>query len=770
MRSFKLITAISCFLIGGSPFASAAIKAPAAPSNLAVKALGVNAFQVSWKDNSKNETGWEIRVSLKGGTPQRFVLVPTPNITTYTVMTNELAGKELVFQMTAYNGVAGQENLSKLTPTVTVRALSPNKFDKPTMLQAKAIDDGRIQLTWVDNATSEGGYQIETRLGTKKWEVLGGLGAGIKFKIITSGYLPSETRSFRVRAFKADKFTPYSNVATATTKAFRAPSSLVVTALREGAFSFKWNDRSAVESGFEIESKVGSGSFQSLGTVAANATTTGSVSGFTPSSSHQFRVRAFRLVGTVRTYSGFSNVISIQSTPLAPPATLAGSPASDSSATLTWVDKSARETGYEILYRVVGTTPFASAFAAANAQTFTVGNLASATTYEFRVSAVVNGFFGNRVASSSYKSVQVRTQEGFVGSFNPPILAGSSFLYPLQVSLPSALTGLTVTGLPAGLTFNSSNGTITGILTTAGAYTATLTATFGDGSTATRSLILKSISPSPAVVQSFAAVSVPIATPKTVSVAGKFSDPDTASAARVTTTLGTFDIILFPYSAPQTVDNFLDYTDAGEYDNVFFHRSPPDFVVQGGGYKYTAASGFTTVNKFVRVLPNEPGLSNVRGTVAMAKMGGQPDSATSEFFINRRNNAANLDVQNGGFTVFGRVPDAGMVVVDQINALPVYNYEITVGTETMALTDVPVNAASAPETLDPTQLVKITSVDAAPILTYEVLSQNTAVATASLTGTDITITAVATGNTTIEVKAIDLDGNTVTQNIAVTVP
>ena len=69
MRSFQLITAISSFLLGISPLASAATKAPAAPSNLTVKPLGVNAFQVKWKDNSKNEKGWEIRVEIKGNAP-----------------------------------------------------------------------------------------------------------------------------------------------------------------------------------------------------------------------------------------------------------------------------------------------------------------------------------------------------------------------------------------------------------------------------------------------------------------------------------------------------------------------------------------------------------------------------------------------------------------------------------------------------------------------------------------------------------------------------
>ena len=769
MRSFPRITASLFFLLCGAPLASAATKAPAAPSNLSVKALGVNAFQVKWKDNSKNEVGFEIRVSRKGGVPQRFVLVPAANITSYVVTTNDLPGEELLFQMTAYNGVAGQEKLSKPTSIVTVKALSSSSFGKPTLLVAKTIDDGQIRLSWQDNATSENGYQIETRLGTKKWAVLGNIGPGISFKVNTSGYGPRETRSFRVRGFKGNVFSSYSNIATATTKKFQAPSKLVVTPLPEGAFSFKWKDRSSVETGFELESKLGSGNFESLGTTAANATTTDPVPGFTISAAHQFRVRAFRLVGTVKTYSDFSNVFSIQSTPLASPATVAVAATTDSSVTLTWVDQSSRETGYEILYRVVGTTPFASAFAGANAQTYTVGSLASGAMYEFRVSAVINGFFGNRIATSGYNSVQVRSADGITGDLSPLISLGNAFNYPIQVSqFATQLTGVTVSGLPAGLVSNSGLHTITGTPTKEGVYTVTLKATFGNGSTNTQDLILRILQP-PTVANAFTAENVAVAATSTVSVTGKFSDPGTTSAARIATTLGTFDIILFSIATPLTVDNFIDYVDAGEYDNSFFHRSPADFVVQGGGFKHTTGGGFTRVTTFGPV-NNEPGISNLRGTVAMAKLGGDPNSATSQFFVNMNNNAANLDAQNGGFTVFGRIPEAGMIVVDKISALPVRDYNITIGAETQVLTDVPVNATTAPGTLNPAQLVKISSVTAAPILTYQVTSQSPAIATASMTGTDITITGVATGSTTIEVKATDLDGLTVTQNIAVTVP
>ncbi len=179
-------------------------------------------------------------------------------------------------------------------------------------------------------------------------------------------------------------------------------------------------------------------------------------------------------------------------------------------------------------------------------------------------------------------------------------------------------------------------------------------------------------------------------------LAGLFSSPHLAAATtvRMETSLGVIDIELYDEQAPKTVANFLRYAGRRDYsDNGFFHRSAKNstganFVLQGGGYVYGGEGPFGSIFFHIPEDPpvqNEfsPLQSNIRGTVAMAKLpvtddqgkpipGGGPDSATSEWFFNLADNSANLDYQNGGYTVFGRVI-AGMNIVDAIANLPTWN-------------------------------------------------------------------------------------------------
>ena len=145
-----------------------------------------------------------------------------------------------------------------------------------------------------------------------------------------------------------------------------------------------------------------------------------------------------------------------------------------------------------------------------------------------------------------------------------------------------------------------------------------------------------------------------------------------SNAVTLTTTLGEITVKLDPDNAPITTANFLTYVDEGFFDGddgegaTIFHRVIPDFMAQGGGY--TAAGATETTHDAIK-LESDNGLSNVRGTIAMARTN-QPNSATSQFFINVVDNTF-LDSTGGadGYAVFGAVT-SGMDVVDSIVAVP----------------------------------------------------------------------------------------------------
>jgi cyclophilin family peptidyl-prolyl cis-trans isomerase len=128
------------------------------------------------------------------------------------------------------------------------------------------------------------------------------------------------------------------------------------------------------------------------------------------------------------------------------------------------------------------------------------------------------------------------------------------------------------------------------------------------------------------------------------------------------TSKGTIKIELFEDKAPITVKNFLSYVDDKHYDGTIFHRVIADFMIQGGGM-----DADMTEKKTKEPIKNEAGngLSNKKGTLAMARTN-DPDSATAQFFINSKdNNFLDRSGRNAGYAVFGRVVD-GMDVVDKI--------------------------------------------------------------------------------------------------------
>ena len=244
----------------------------------------------------------------------------------------------------------------------------------------------------------------------------------------------------------------------------------------------------------------------------------------------------------------------------------------------------------------------------------------------------------------------------------------------------------------------------------------------------------------------------------------------------------TLDIALFSDRTPGTRTNFLNYVNDGDFDNSIIHRSVPGFVIQGGGFYDSNSSG----NYFLEPIPTDPaivnefGVSNTLGTVSMAKLSGNPDSATSGWFISIGDNSANLDNQNGGFTVFGKITKGTLINAQSIgnpNDFPIWNAG-------NAFTNLPLKPDyDGSRRIEETDFVLFTSVELVDIpisevgtstaLTYSVLqNSNPAVVTASIsanTNLVLDYTGSIAGSSTITIRAIDSVGNTVDDTFTVSI-
>lgn len=188
-------------------------------------------------------------------------------------------------------------------------------------------------------------------------------------------------------------------------------------------------------------------------------------------------------------------------------------------------------------------------------------------------------------------------------------------------------------------------------------------------------------------------------------ISGMSALPQIANATVVEfqTVMGNFEVNLYDNDTPATVANFLDYVNNGAFSNAIFHRSVPGFIVQGGAVVFDEVT--LALNPLITNPPvvNEPVFSNVAGTIAMAKLGGDPNSATSQWFFSLADNSGNLDGQNGGFTAFGEIDANGVAIINAIAALPRFNFG-------GALAELPLQNYTPPGVPDGNNLMIVTAV------------------------------------------------------------
>jgi len=309
---------------------------PAPPGGLSLGGETGSSIQLSWADNSNNETGFEIERSTTSSESSFTLIHTTGSGTTSYTDTGLEENTRYYYRVRAINAV-GPSLYTQIESAFT--SLAPTA---PTGLLATPVNEATIGLSWSDNTASETGYIIER-------SALSGMGFSLIYTTsanVTSyddlGLDEGTEYFYRVRATNGVVESEDSNEASATTNLL-PPTGMKASVVNEGMISLTWSDQSNLETGYIIERSETSGSgFSEVHTTAANATSY-TDSGLADGRKYVYRVRATN-GQTVSSYSNESDA----STVLAAPSQLSATALDEATIILTWADNSVSETGYII--------------------------------------------------------------------------------------------------------------------------------------------------------------------------------------------------------------------------------------------------------------------------------------------------------------------------------------------------------------------------------------------------------------------------------------
>lgn len=371
---------------------------PSAPSGLAATAISSSQINLSWTDNSNNETGFRIERGTSSSGP--FVLINTTSANATSFSDSGLSGSTTYYyRIYAWSG-SGNSAYS-LVANATTAAPVPLA---PTSLVATAISAAAINLTWADNSTIESGFKVERGLSASgPFTVIFTSAANIT-NYSDTGLNGATTYHYRVYAFNGGGNSAYSSVVNATTLTAvvpTAPSGLSAGAVSSMQINLNWTDNSSNENGFKIErGTASSGPFSLIFTSSPNATGY-SDTGLSSSTTYYYRISATNSAGD-SAYTTFANATT-QAPPVVAPSAPSGLSATSFSPTqinLSWSDNSGNESGFKVERATSSGGPFSLIqTAAAGATSYSASGLTSSTTYYFRVSAT------NSAGDSAYTSV-----------------------------------------------------------------------------------------------------------------------------------------------------------------------------------------------------------------------------------------------------------------------------------------------------------------------------------------------------------------------------
>ncbi|MFC1752220.1 fibronectin type III domain-containing protein [Thermoproteota archaeon] len=374
---------------------------PNAPTGLSAQAMSVSRIDLSWVDNSDDESGFIIERCLDGSS---FVPITSVGQNSSSYSDTGLDANTTYYYRVYSNNKAGNSAYTSQVYATTFG--SGNLPNAPSNLIAQAISSSQININWQDNSSDEDGFKIERKTLAGSYVEIATVAANTTV-FSDNGLNPNTSYFYRVRAYNGIGDSGYSNEANATTSDIPplAPSNLSATAVSSSQINIDWQDNSDNEDGFKVERKILSGSYVEVATVAADVTGY-SDSGLSSQTTYFYRVRAYNLSGDSG-YSNETNATTDDVSPLAP-SNLDATAVSASRIDLDWQDNSNNEDGFKIERKTLSGSYVEIATVGANTTVFSDNGLNPDTTYFYRVRAY------NGIGDSGYSNEANVTTHGVV--------------------------------------------------------------------------------------------------------------------------------------------------------------------------------------------------------------------------------------------------------------------------------------------------------------------------------------------------------------------
>jgi len=329
-----------------------------APSNPDALAVSHSQIDVSWQDNSSNETGFEVHRSSTGTNGPFTELAVTES---GTVGYSDGAGNPSTaycYQVRAFRTTGHKKSYSAFSSAACATTKPPPLPAAPSGVSATPEFSGfRIRITWIDNATNETGFRVErSATSAGAWTSIGNTGPGVtsfQYSQVPEGDQPACYRVFALNSFGPSE---PSNVDCATVPI--APTDLIATALADGSVNLTWADISAVEDGYEVQrASEGAGGMSVIATLPAN--TTAYRDAGVADGAYGYAVRATKDGGT-SAGSNFVQVV-VATRPPNAPTNVDAAPAASTVVTVTWVDLAINEEGSRVERSTDGGTSWVAA-------------------------------------------------------------------------------------------------------------------------------------------------------------------------------------------------------------------------------------------------------------------------------------------------------------------------------------------------------------------------------------------------------------------------